>query len=65
MVNAIPNYNGFYSADGFMYFFKEHLKELNIDDINAVMDVYRNNNQCTNRGRHSEDKKIVEKFTKI
>ena len=62
MVNTIPNHNGFDSADGFMYFFKEHLKELNIDDINAVMDVYRNNNQCTSRRRHSEDKKIVEKY---
>lgn len=62
MVNAIPNYNGFDSADGFMYFFKKHLKELDIDDIKAVMDVYRKNNQCTSRGRHSEDKKIVEKY---
>ena len=46
MVNAIPHYNGFDAADGFMDFFLEHLSDLKIDQINEVMEVYHKNNQC-------------------
>lgn len=62
MVNAIPHYNGFDAADGFMDFFLEHLSDLKIDQINKVMEVYYKNNQCLNRGRHSADTSAVTKF---
>lgn len=64
MVNAIPHYSGFDAADGFMSFFIDHLQELSVDDINAVMSVYRGNGQCINRGRHSVDNTIVKKYIK-
>ena len=62
MVNAIPHYNGFDAADGFMDFFLEHLSDLKIDQINEVMEVYHKNNQCLNRGRHLADTSAVTKF---
>ena len=62
MVNAIPIYYGFDSADCFMNFFLNHLEELTIDEINAVMKIYRGNDQCTNRGRHLGDTAIVKKY---
>lgn len=61
-VKAIPTFNGFSDADCFMSFFKDHLTELNVSDINAVMKIYWRNNQCTNRARHSEDYSIIEKY---
>lgn len=62
MVNAIPNYSGFDSADCFMSFFIDHLQDLSVDDIKAVMKVYRQNSQCINRGKHSADSAIVKKY---
>lgn len=55
MINSIPVFNGFNSADSFMSFFLEHLSELSLDDINKVMDLYNKNNQCYKRSRHDED----------
>lgn len=62
MVKAIPTYNGFDSADCFMRFFMEHLQELTIDEIKAVMEIYRSNSQCINRGRHLTDSTAVKKY---
>lgn len=64
MVNAIPTYSGFDAADGFMNFFTGHLHEISIDDIKTVMKVYRQNGQCINRGRHSTDFAVVERYIK-
>lgn len=62
MVKAIPNYLGFDAADHFMKFFKNHLQELSIPDIEAVMKIYYQNDQCTNRARHSADIAVVKKY---
>ena len=62
IAKAIPKFNGFSDADCFMSFFKEHLNELSIEDIESVMEVYRNNNQCTNRARHGVDLAEVKKY---
>lgn len=62
MANSIPTYYGFDSADCFMSFFLNHLQDLTIDEINAVMKVYRGNDQCTNRGRHLADNAIVKQY---
>lgn len=64
MIKAIPQYNGFDAADGFMDFFLDHLSDLKIDQIKAVMDVYDKNNQCLNRGRHSADASAVANYIK-
>lgn len=61
-VKAIPSFNGFSDADCFMDFFKKHLSEFTVGDIKEVMKIYRRNNQCTNRTRHSEDYSIIEKY---
>ena len=62
MVNAIPTYYGFDAADRFMNFFTNHLQDLSIDEIKAVMKIYRRNDQCTNRGKHSADIIVVNKY---
>ena len=62
MAKNIPTYYGFDSADCFMNFFLNHLQELTIDDVNAVMKIYRGNDQCINRGRHSVDIAIVKEY---
>lgn len=62
MVKAIPTYYGFDSADSFMHFFIDHLQELTIDEINAVMKIYRGNGQCINRARHSADNAAIKKY---
>lgn len=62
MANAIPTFNGFYDADCFMSFFKDHLTELTVCDIKEVMKIYRRNSQCTNRARHSEDNSIIIRY---
>lgn len=62
LVSAIPTYNGFNHADCFMTFFKEHLEELNLDDINKVLKVYKKNNQCTNRSRDSSDMAEIKQY---
>lgn len=62
MVKSIPTYNGFYDADHFICFFKEHMTELTIDQINNVLEIYKKNGQCTNRARHSSDIKEIQKY---
>lgn len=62
MINAVPSYNGFGSADSFMTFFKSHYREFSDEAIDKVMDEYSKNDQCTNRFRHDYDIKEVEKL---
>ena len=38
--------------------------KISIDDIKTVMKVYRQNGQCINRGRHSTDFAVVERYIK-
>lgn len=63
MINAVPSYNGFGSADSFMTFFKSHYREFSDEAIDKVMDEYSKNDQCTNRLRHDYDIKEVEKLS--
>lgn len=62
MINSIPLFNGFHDADCFTSFLKEHLAELNVQDIKKVLKIYRGNGQCTNRARHSEDISVIKKY---
>ena len=64
MVSKIPTFNAFYDADVFMRFFIDHLEELTKDAIGEVLNIYKKNSQCTNRGRHSTDINIIKKFLK-
>ena len=45
-----------------MYFFKRHLNDMAIEDIDSVMSIYRRNGQCTGRSRHSTDYQEVSKY---
>lgn len=63
MVKAIPEYDGFHSADCVTTFFKKHLGEFtNVDDINEILKYYNNNNQCTRRGKHANDMQVVNAY---
>lgn len=62
MINAVPSFNGYSDADCFMSFFKKHLSDLTIDDIEAVLKIYRRNGQCTNRARNESDMAEIEKY---
>ena len=62
MAKAIPTFNGFDDADCFMRFFKDHLEELSIENINKVLEIYRGNGQCTNRARHTADMAEIDKY---
>ena len=62
MVKAIPRYFGFDDADCYMSFLKNHVEELDISELQEVMDVYNTNDQCYNRGRHTEDMEIIEPY---
>lgn len=62
MVKAIPNYNGYHDADCFMSFFKSHLEDLSIEEINNIMREYKNNNQCLNRAKHSADISVIKNY---
>lgn len=64
MAKAIPTFNGFYDADCFMSFFKDHLEELSIENINEVLRIYRRNGQCTNRARDAADMAEINKYIK-
>ena len=64
MVKSIPTFNGFSDADCFMSFFKDHLEELSIENINEVLGIYRRNGQCTNRARDAADMAEIEKYIK-
>ena len=62
MAKAIPTYNGFCDADCFMSFFKDHLEELSIENINEVLRIYLSNGQCTNRARDAADMAEIDKY---
>lgn len=62
MAKAIPTFNGFDDADDYMSFFKNHITELSISEINNVLKIYRNNGQCTNRARDAADMREIEKY---
>lgn len=62
MVKAIPTFNGFYDADCYMNFFKDHLSELTSEDIKEILKIYRRNGQCTKRARNSEDISVIRKY---
>lgn len=62
MAKAIPTFNGYYDADCFMSFFKDHLEELSIENINEVLKIYRKNRQCTNRSRDPADMAEIDKY---
>ncbi|MFR9278395.1 hypothetical protein C7381_105129 [Ezakiella coagulans] len=62
MIKGVPTFNGFNSADNFMSFFKSHISEFTKDTIDKVKDEYNKNKQCTNRSRHDDDIKEVEKI---
>lgn len=47
-----------------MSFFKDHLEELSIENINEVLRIYRNNRQCTNRSRDAADMAEIDKYIK-
>lgn len=64
MAKAIPTFNGFDDADYYMSFFKKHITELSISEINDVLKIYRSNGQCTNRARHAADMVEIEKCIK-
>ena len=62
IVSEIPTFNAFHDADVFMSFFMDHLEEMSIDAIEDVLKIYKRNPQCTNRGRHTSDMKVVDKY---
>ena len=62
IVSEIPTFNAFHDADVFMSFFMDHLEEMSIDAIEEVLKIYKRNPQCTNRGRHTSDMKVVDKY---
>ena len=62
IVKHIPSFNGFYDADVFMSSFMSHLIELDKESVDKVMQIYRGNNQCTNRSRHASDMAVINKY---
>lgn len=62
MIARVPRFNGFDDADAFIDSFKKHLEELSIEDIEDVMKIYKRNDQCVNRGRHSTDSADIRKY---
>lgn len=62
MINAVPIYSGFYAADRFMSFFKEHLNDLTKEDIENILNQYYKNDQCTRRSRHDKDMREVQDY---
>lgn len=62
MVTQIPTWSGFDAADSFMDSLKSHIQELSIDTIKEILQIYRRNPQCINRGRHLADIAEVNKY---
>lgn len=62
MASSIPNYDGYTSADRYMAFFKDHLKELSLPVINEVLNICKSNRQCTGRSRHEADMDEINKY---
>lgn len=62
MVKAIPSYSGYNDADCYMSFLKNHVAEFNVSDLQEIMTIYNENDQCYNRGRHSGDMEIIQPY---
>ena len=62
MVSQIPSYSAFHDADVFMNSFIRHIEEMSIDAIEEVLKIYNRNSQCTNRGSHTSDMSVVNKY---
>ena len=62
IVSEIPTFNAFHDADVFMSCFMDHLEEMSVNDIEEVLKIYKRNSQCTNRGRHTSDMNVINKY---
>ena len=62
IVYEIPTFNAFHDADVFMNCFMEHLGEMTVDAIEEILKIYKRNSQCTNRGRHTSDMNVINKY---
>ena len=62
IVSHIPSYSAYRDADAFMSSFISHLAEMTIEGVEEVIGIYKRNNQCTNRSRHSTDIAEVNKY---
>lgn len=62
MASAIPSYNGFYDADSFMSFFIEHLSELEIDEIDEVLGICINKQQCKARDNFKKELETIREY---
>ena len=62
IVSHIPSYSAYRDADAFMSSFITHIAEMTIEGIEEVIGIYKRNNQCTNRSRHSTDIVEVNKY---
>ena len=62
MVSHIPSFFGFDDANAFMSSFTAHLEEMSIEAIEEIIAIYQKNSQCTNRGRHTSDMEIINKY---
>lgn len=62
IVSEIPTFNAFHDADVFMNCFMEHLGEMTVDAIEEILKIYKRNSQCTNRGRHTSDMNVINKY---
>lgn len=62
MVSRISSYNAFSDADAFMSSFLKHIDKIKVDTIDEVLKIYKTNNQCTNRARHTSDMVEVNKY---
>lgn len=64
MLDAIPNYDGFSSADVFSDFFIEKLPTLSDDTVKTIVDKYLKHGQCKNshRNQYVKDKEELEKW---
>ena len=42
--------------------FMDHLEEMSVDAIEEVLKIYKRNSQCVNRGRHTSDMNVINKY---
>ena len=62
MVDNIPTFNGFDSADNFTKFFISKLQDLTESSIVDVLNVYFNNKQCLGRRSHADDIQLIKDY---
>lgn len=62
LIENIPSFNGFHSADVYMKVFLEHKEGLKSEEIDEIMKIYNENNQCTGRSRHNSDMAELNKY---